>query len=249
MTEWDVLARAAAAVVAGSAIGLERAYRGRAAGMRTNALVAFGAALLVGIAEHAEWSVSAPGDPTRVIQGIVTGIGFLGAGVIIKEGFSVRGLTTAASVWVVAAIGVAFGAGLYRVGIAATVIAWLALEFLRRLENRVPVHALVHCEVGFLRQHAPDDAHVTDLVGRHGFRRPAWLSRHRNGITARARVATARIRDLDVVNRQRRGTRSRAHIARGAARRELPIDAHARLAATPSTSRRFWRDPVPSLRK
>jgi len=170
VTEWDVLARAAAAVVAGSAIGLERAYRGRAAGMRTNALVAFGAALLVGIAEHAEWSVSAPGDPTRVIQGIVTGIGFLGAGVIIKEGFSVRGLTTAASVWVVAAIGVAFGAGLYRVGIAATVIAWLALEFLRRLENRVPVHALVHCEVGFLRQHAPDDAHVTDLVGRHGFR-------------------------------------------------------------------------------
>lgn len=170
MTEWDVLGRAAAAVIAGGVIGLERAYRGRAAGMRTNALVGFGAALLVGIAEHGAWSATTPGDPTRVVQGIVTGIGFVGAGVIVKDGFSVRGLTTAASVWVVASIGVAFGAGLYGVGAAATAIAWLALEFLRRLENRMPVHALVHCEVGFLRQHAPDDVQITDLVGRHGFR-------------------------------------------------------------------------------
>ncbi len=170
MTEWDVLGRAGAAVVAGGLIGIERAYRGRAAGMRTNALVALGAALIVGIAEHGAWSESTPGDPTRVIQGIVTGIGFLGAGVIVKEGFSVRGLTTAASVWVVAAIGVSFGAGLYVVGAASTAIALLALEVLRRLENRVPVHALLRCEIGFLRQHAPDDVHITDLVGRHGFR-------------------------------------------------------------------------------
>jgi len=170
MTEWEVLGRAAAAVVAGSAIGLERAYRGRAAGMRTNALVGFGAALLVGVAEQGAWSAVSPPDPTRVIQGIVTGIGFLGAGVIVKEGFSVRGLTTAATIWVVAAIGVAFGAGLYGVGAAATAITWSALEFLRRVENRVPIHALVHCEIGFLRQHAPDDAQVTKLVANHGFR-------------------------------------------------------------------------------
>jgi putative Mg2+ transporter-C (MgtC) family protein len=170
MTELDVVARAAAAVVAGGLIGAERAYRGRAAGMRTNALVGFGAALLVAIAEHGTWGPASPSDPTRVIQGIVTGIGFLGAGVIVKEGFSVRGLTTAASIWVVAAIGVAFGAGLYGVGVAATAIVWLALEFLRRLENRVPVHAMLHCEIGFLRQHAPDDTQITDLVRRHGFR-------------------------------------------------------------------------------
>src|SRR5205085_1783509 len=111
--------RAGAAIVAGGVIGLERAYRGRAAGMRTNALVAFAAALLVGLSEHAgPWAI-AGADPTRVIQGIVTGIGFLGAGVIVKEGFSVRGLTTAASVWVVAAIGIVFGAGLYIAGTAA----------------------------------------------------------------------------------------------------------------------------------
>ncbi len=126
MTEWDIFARACAAIVAGGLIGLERAYRGRAAGMRTNALVAFGAALLVGVAEYAGPPLDAGNrDPTRVIQGIVTGIGFLGAGVIVKEGFSVRGLTTAASVWVVSAIGILFGAGLYRVGAAATAIVWL----------------------------------------------------------------------------------------------------------------------------
>ncbi len=178
MTEWDIFARACAAIVAGGLIGLERAYRGRAAGMRTNALVAFGAALLVGVAEYAGPPLDAGNrDPTRVIQGIVTGIGFLGAGVIVKEGFSVRGLTTAASVWVVSAIGILFGAGLYRVGAAATAIVWLALEVLRRLENRVPIHALVHCEVGFLRQHAPDDTQMLELVRRHGFRVTQMASR------------------------------------------------------------------------
>jgi putative Mg2+ transporter-C (MgtC) family protein len=170
MSEWDILARACAAIVCGGLIGLERAYRGRAAGMRTNALVAFGSALLVAGAERGTWLGTDLADPTRVVQGIVTGIGFLGAGVIVKEGFSVRGLTTAASIWVVAAIGVAFGLGLYVAGAASTAIAWIALETLRRIENRVPIHALVHCEVGFLRQHAPDDAHVLELVGRHGFR-------------------------------------------------------------------------------
>jgi putative Mg2+ transporter-C (MgtC) family protein len=170
MGEWDIVVRATAAVVAGGLIGIERAYRGRAAGMRTNALVCFGAALLVGVAEHGSWLGSGLADPTRVIQGIVTGIGFLGAGVIVKEGFSVRGLTTAAGVWVVAAIGVAFGAGLFWVGVAATAIAWLALELLRQVENRVPIRALVHCDIGFRGEHAPEHEYIVDFVGRHGFR-------------------------------------------------------------------------------
>ena len=170
MSEWDVVARALAALAAGSVIGLERAYRGRAAGMRTNALVCFGAALLVAAAELGMGEQRAGGgDPTRVIQGIVTGIGFLGAGVILQEGFSVRGLTTAASIWVVAAIGVLFGDGLYAAGVGATLLAWLSLEALRRVENRIPIHALVHCTIGFARQNAPGDADVVDLVGKHGF--------------------------------------------------------------------------------
>ena len=152
MAEFDILLRMGSALVAGALIGLERTYRGRAAGLRTYALVALGSALLVAATEYAgPWAAPGTGDPTRVIQGIVTGIGFLGAGVIVKEGFTVRGLTTAASIWVVAAIGVAFGAGLYIPGALATFVTWAALDLLHRLEGRVPVQSLVHCEIGFPR--------------------------------------------------------------------------------------------------
>jgi putative Mg2+ transporter-C (MgtC) family protein len=170
MTEIDILLRMCGALVAGALIGLERTYRGRAAGLRTYALVALGSALLVGASEYAvSWAAPGRGDPTRVIQGIVTGIGFLGAGVILKEGFTVRGLTTAASIWVVAAIGVAFGAGLFIPGALATFLTWAALDLLLRLEGRVPVQSLVHCEVGFSRSLAFDDDRLRELVGRYGF--------------------------------------------------------------------------------
>jgi putative Mg2+ transporter-C (MgtC) family protein len=82
----------------------------------------------------------------------------------------VRGLTTAATVWVVAALGVLFGSGLFIAGAAATAIAWVALELLRQLEDRVPIHALVHCEIGFPRDQAPDEARVVELVSLHGFK-------------------------------------------------------------------------------
>lgn len=172
MTELDILVRLLAALVAGGAIGLERTYRGRAAGLRTYALVALGSSLLVAISIYAAggaWAKAGGGDPTRVIQGIVTGIGFLGAGVIIKEGFSVRGLTTAASIWVVAAIGVTFGAGLYTTGVIATFSAWVALELLRRLEARIPVHSLVHCELEFARNTPWHEEAVRALLEGHGF--------------------------------------------------------------------------------
>src|SRR5256885_4695335 len=106
MSELDILLRMFAAMAAGALIGLERSYRGRAAGLRTYTLVALGASLLVASVQYAaNWAPVGTGDPTRVVQGIVTGIGFLGAGVIIREGFSVRGLTTAASIWAIAVIG------------------------------------------------------------------------------------------------------------------------------------------------
>lgn len=170
MHEYDILLRTSAALVAGALIGLERTYRGRAAGLRTYALVALGSALLAAAAEYAfAWGVPGTGDPTRVVQGIVTGIGFLGAGVIIKEGFTVRGLTTAASIWVVAAIGVAFGMGLYVAGVFVTIVTWAALDLLHRLEGRVPVQSMVHCQVGFLRDQPFDASQLAELVGRHGF--------------------------------------------------------------------------------
>jgi putative Mg2+ transporter-C (MgtC) family protein len=138
--------------------------------MRTNALVALASSLFVAAAEYAQtWAHPGSGDPTRVMQGIVAGVGFLGAGVIVKEGFSVRGLTTAAGIWAVAAIGALFGAGLYASGAAATVIAWMALEVLRQIENRVPVHAQVHCQVGFARQNAIAEERLRELVASKGF--------------------------------------------------------------------------------
>src|SRR6202140_4040307 len=110
MLEYELLLRPMAALLAGALVGLERSYRGRAAGLRTYALVCLGSALLVVLAEELSRDPAGGlGDSTRVIQGIVTGIGFLGAGVIVKEGFSVAGLTTAASVWAISAAGVVFG--------------------------------------------------------------------------------------------------------------------------------------------
>jgi putative Mg2+ transporter-C (MgtC) family protein len=154
MTEWDVVGRMLAALVAGGLIGLERTYRGRAAGMRTYALVACGSALLISATQYDLVSAThGNGDPTRVIQGIVTGIGFLGAGVILKEGFSVHGLTTAASTWVMSAIGVAFGAGLW----------------LRRVEDRLQVQSFVHCTISFKRDRILDEDWLKQLVRQCGF--------------------------------------------------------------------------------
>ena len=139
MNEWDVTARMLAALAGGGLIGLERTFRGRAAGLRTYALVALGSAMLVAATQYDLVSAThGGGDPTRVIQGIVTGIGFLGAGVIVKEGFSVRGLTTAASIWVASAIGVVIGAGLFLSGAAAVTLTLVALALLRRIEDRLP---------------------------------------------------------------------------------------------------------------
>lgn len=169
MTEHDLLLRPLLALVAGGMVGLERSFHGRAAGLRTYALVSFASALLVGIAQFLD---STPGGNTnvaRVIQGIVTGIGFLGAGVIVKEGFSVRGLTTAASVWVVSAIGVAFGAGFLLEGAVAVVLTLVALSLLRIVEDRLQVQLYVHCHVAFRRQQRRDEVWLRTFVRDHGF--------------------------------------------------------------------------------
>ena len=110
--------RLLAALLAGALIGYERSYHGRPAGFRTHALVCTASSLLMLVTVYeAHWVRAAADpvrlDPTRMAQGIMTGIGFLGAGVIMKEGLSVRGLTTAASIWITAAIGILAGIGFY----------------------------------------------------------------------------------------------------------------------------------------
>jgi putative Mg2+ transporter-C (MgtC) family protein len=170
MSEHELILRPLAALVAGALVGLERSYRGRAAGLRTYALVCLGSALLVALAEELlRQPGGGVGDSTRVIQGIVTGIGFLGAGVILKEGFSVRGLTTAASIWVISAVGVTIGAGFYVAGAVATLLTLALLSILRTIEDRMPSQSFVHCHLSFRRDQVSDEDWLRKLVAEHGY--------------------------------------------------------------------------------
>ena len=120
--ELEVVGRLALAGLLGGLIGLERELRGYPAGIRTLALVTVGAALFT------EASQLFDGDKGRVAAQIVTGIGFLGAGVIFREGYTVRGITTAATIWATAAIGMAIALGLYWISILGTLLVFLLLE-------------------------------------------------------------------------------------------------------------------------
>ena len=137
----ELALRLAVAAVLTGAIGLERELRERAAGLRTHMLVGTGSALFTIVSAYG-WSDFdfGPGtgmtlDPSRVAAQIVTGIGFLGAGAIIRQGGSIRGLTTAAGLWVVAAIGMATGAGYYSAALIGTGIVLVGLGPIRRLEG------------------------------------------------------------------------------------------------------------------
>ena len=143
LTWLEILLRVVLAAGLGGAIGLERELREREAGLRTHMLVSVGAALFTLVSAFAwtDWQFSnASGvvfDPTRIAAQIVTGIGFLGAGAIIRQGLSIRGLTTAATLWVVAAIGMATGAGFYTAAVITTVLVLFSLWPLRILAYRL----------------------------------------------------------------------------------------------------------------
>ena len=141
---WDEsLLRLALAAVLGGLIGVERELREREAGLRTHLLVALGSALFTIVGAYGFRDFLASGeavvraDPTRIAAQIVTGIGFLGAGAIIRQGFSVRGLTTAATLWVVAAVGLAAGAGYYSAAVITTALVLLALYPLRIMAYQI----------------------------------------------------------------------------------------------------------------
>ena len=137
-TELDLVGRLLVAAVLGAVIGIERELHDHPAGVRTHLLVALGSALFTVLSIVGFPSADGTAtDPSRVAAQIVTGIGFLGAGAIIKYGPSVRGLTTAASLWAAAAIGMAAGAGLPFLGIATTIIVFLSLWPLRLISGRL----------------------------------------------------------------------------------------------------------------
>jgi putative Mg2+ transporter-C (MgtC) family protein len=174
MPELYVILHLAAALAAGALVGVERSYHGRAAGMRTYALVCLGStlAMIAAVYPHA-WTPgvamgASDNGATRVIQGIVTGIGFLGAGVIVKEGLSVRGLTTAASIWVTSGIGILIGAGLYFTAAVGTVLTLATLSVFRRIEDSMPAQSYLHCTVRFRADDMMDEDALRALVREHG---------------------------------------------------------------------------------
>lgn len=159
----------------GMLVGYERSYRGRAAGMRTYGLVCMSsAALMVVIGFGSMWFGGVPGvfraDPTRVVQGVVTGIGFLCAGVIIKDGLSVRGLATAASIWAVSAVGVLFGAGFHAAATIFAVLCALSMSVLHRVERRLPGRNTLDLVLTFKAGFQPNLDELVAIAGARGYR-------------------------------------------------------------------------------
>jgi putative Mg2+ transporter-C (MgtC) family protein len=171
----DIIGHLAAALLAGSLIGLERSYNGRPAGFRTHALVSVASALLMLVTtQQALWLDAMPAetirtDPTRMAQGIMTGIGFLGAGVIFKDGLTVRGLTTAASIWMTAAIGTLLGIGLFVPGAIATVMTLFILAAFRLLESKMPTRFFVRGTLRFRRDRMLAELELRNILQRHHF--------------------------------------------------------------------------------
>ena len=172
---FDILLRLLLALVAGGMIGLERSYHGRPAGFRTHTLVCLASTLLMLVAVYeSKWFPTSDldtvrVDPTRMAQGIMTGMGFLGAGVIIKEGASVRGLTTAASLWITAAIGILSGVGFYFPTIVATILTLSTLSLFRWIEARMPSQFYAHHTVRFARDATIPEPELRALIAQHGF--------------------------------------------------------------------------------
>lgn len=137
LNEWTILFRLVLAAVLSGIVGFEREFHGRSAGFRTHILLCVGSTLIMLASMHIfdSYAGIAPFDPARLAAGVVTGIGFLGAGTIMRYKSSVRGLTTAASLWVVTGIGLAVGTGLYLGAVVTTGIAVVALMFFGRLEH------------------------------------------------------------------------------------------------------------------
>lgn len=171
----SILSSLFGALVAGGVIGLERSFHGRPAGFRTHTLVCLASSLLMLVTLY-QWQWL-PGvaldtirtDPTRMAQGIMTGIGFLGAGVIFKEGLSVRGLTTAASIWITAAIGILLGIGFIFPAVVGTLLTIGILSLFRLLEAKLPSHFYAHAALRFDQNNTPAEQAIRALVTENGF--------------------------------------------------------------------------------
>lgn len=173
-----VFAHIFGALLLGLVAGYERTYHGRAAGMRTYGLVCMASCALTVFVAYPQhwyggtlagwWSAPLSPDPTRVVQGIVTGIGFLGAGMIMKDGLSISGLTSAASLWASSAIGVLVGVGFYAAAILLTLLSASLMMWAARLERLLPQRPAICLNLTFGPGVMPDRAALEQLCAERG---------------------------------------------------------------------------------
>ncbi len=164
------------ALLLGLMVGYERSYHGRAAGMRTYGLVCMASAALTVIGGYPGYwfgghggALAAVSDPTRVVQGIVTGVGFLGAGVIMREGFNISGLTTAASIWTSAVIGILVGVGFYMAAMGLAFFATMIMIYLTRLEAILPSRHAVAITMRFKPDFIPREDALRRIALERGY--------------------------------------------------------------------------------
>lgn len=165
------------ALALGLLVGYERAYHGRAAGMRTYGLVCMASAALTVIGGYSHFwyggtttmTVFNNGDLTRVIQGILTGIGFLCAGVIMKEGFTISGLTTAASLWTASGIGILVGVGLYMAAMSLALLSAICMVWVSQLEGWLPSRQAVALTLEFKPGFEVQEAALVEMAAARGY--------------------------------------------------------------------------------
>ncbi len=164
------------ALMLGLMVGYERSYHGRAAGMRTYGLVCMASCALTLVGGYPGFwfggdngALSLAGDPTRIIQGIVTGIGFLGAGVIMREGFNISGLTTAASIWASSVIGILVGVGFYLAAMGLAFLAAMVMICLSRVEAFLPSRHAVAITMRFRKGYKPEERALRAIALARGY--------------------------------------------------------------------------------
>lgn len=164
------------ALILGLLVGYERSYHGRAAGMRTYGLVCMASAALTIVGGYPDlWYgghgavLSTAVDPTRVVQGIVTGIGFLGAGVIMREGFNISGLTTAASIWTSSVIGILVGVGFYLAAMGLAFLSAMIMIYLSKIEAWLPSRHAVAITMRFKKDFLPREDALRRIALERGY--------------------------------------------------------------------------------
>ena len=172
LTEFDMVIRLLLGFCAGAIIGFERSSRRQVAGLRTHILIATGATLLMLLSIYLpqQFSPVRVGDPGRIAAQVVSGIGFLGAGAIIRLGNNIRGLTTAASLWFVAAVGLAVGSGMFLVAAAAEVLGLITLLVLSIIERKIfPSERIKMLEISY-KENSPNTKETLDIIKEAGIR-------------------------------------------------------------------------------